>query len=270
MGKRRRIGSKNKRLAVFSLLPWAAVANSVSLSDFTPKITSLSSQCQAVYTTTIPGCKVSDFTNSAHTCSTSCLNGLVQINALVNQNCADDDVEETSIIGLFLLGQAIQLLCSVAVVTTTTGSTEATTKATSTSTNTNSLFTTYSSTMTMSTAPSNTALSSVSTTSIFSQTLLPTTRPQPSASNGMIGNTHIAPSPSPSITSTSTSTSLKVTPPLESTAAEESQRSGNVGSGGGSPFDNIDNSEATSVRALGGIFVSIAATVLLAGVLNLG
>ncbi|KIW03460.1 uncharacterized protein PV09_05229 [Verruconis gallopava] len=266
--RRKRSSAKPRRLRIINLLlSWPTLVNAVALSDFTPKITNLSPSCQTAYTTTIPGCKVSDFTNAAHTCSSACLNGLVQINALVNQNCQNDDVSETSIIGLFLLGQAIQLLCNVDVVTKTTGLTQGGSATPASNTIPPNTFITYSSTMTMSVPPSTAspAASIISSTaqisSLVSQTLSATTqsRPMPSASDGMIGNTPTAPLSTSSSISSSTKTGSTTTSTTSiNYAAEESQRSGNVDSGGGSPFDNIDNSEAIGLRALISTFGTVA------------
>ncbi|OCK98252.1 uncharacterized protein K441DRAFT_544718, partial [Cenococcum geophilum 1.58] len=104
--------------AVALFLPlWATAATAISLSNFTPRINDLPSACNTVYTQAIPGCQVSDFTANAQ-CSKACINGLVQISAEVNSQCANADVPETSIIGVFLLGQGIPALCNNTQVTT--------------------------------------------------------------------------------------------------------------------------------------------------------
>ncbi|KAF2014769.1 hypothetical protein BU24DRAFT_463526 [Aaosphaeria arxii CBS 175.79] len=108
-----------RTLIMSALVPvGVAVTNSpVSLSNFIPRIENLPSQCQSVYTRTIQGCTQTDFTSSSG-CSSSCLNGLVTITREVNRSCANVDVPETSIIGVFLLGLGIPSLCPNAVVTT--------------------------------------------------------------------------------------------------------------------------------------------------------
>jgi hypothetical protein len=105
--------------AVF-VLASAAATNAISLSDFAPKSTNLPATCNAAYTSTILGCTTKDFA-AGNQCSVACLNGLVAINAIIQTSCKDVDAGETSMIGLFLEGRGIQVLCSVAVVTKTTG-----------------------------------------------------------------------------------------------------------------------------------------------------
>jgi len=96
------------------------LSQSVSISDFIPRLLGLPSQCEAAYTAAIPGCTINDFL-PPNICSTSCLNGLVRVNGQVTTACQDVKVNSSSLLGLFLLGKGIQALCNVAVVTTTTG-----------------------------------------------------------------------------------------------------------------------------------------------------
>ncbi|KAF2397814.1 hypothetical protein EJ06DRAFT_139791 [Trichodelitschia bisporula] len=114
------------RLAA-SLLTILPTTHAVALSDFSPSISTLTGSCSTAYCTPIPGCTARDFAGGS-SCSASCLSGLVQINALIASSCAGIDVGETSIVGLFKLGKGIQVLCNVAVITTTTGTPKATPK----------------------------------------------------------------------------------------------------------------------------------------------
>ncbi|KAF1927799.1 uncharacterized protein M421DRAFT_15796, partial [Didymella exigua CBS 183.55] len=78
----------------------AAATSDISLSQFTPRINNLPTECKAVYTSTIDGCTASDFSSSA-TCSAQCVAGLTRIAASVKSGCRNVDVGETSIIGVF-------------------------------------------------------------------------------------------------------------------------------------------------------------------------
>ncbi|OCL11055.1 hypothetical protein AOQ84DRAFT_230031, partial [Glonium stellatum] len=109
--------------AALLLSLWATSTTAISLSNFTPHIDNLPSACNAVYTQTIPGCTAADFTTNTQ-CSKACVSGLVQISAAITSQCADADVAETSIVGVFLLGQGIPALCNNIQVTTIPASTQ--------------------------------------------------------------------------------------------------------------------------------------------------
>lgn len=96
----------------------ASATSAISLSNFTPRIENLPGDCQAVYTREISGCVAADFTTQGQRCSANCVNGLVEISKAVTQACGSVDVPETSIIGVFLLGQGIPALCPGVQVTT--------------------------------------------------------------------------------------------------------------------------------------------------------
>jgi len=251
-----------KGTALVAILSLTMLTTAVSLSDFSPLIDDLPAACNDAYYTTIPGCTVSDFKSSQHTCSKGCLAGLVQINALVSTACATADVEETSIIGLFKLGKAIQLLCNVDVVTTTTGLGGGVGGSPTTVSMTASI---GQSTMVLSSAtpvtsgvltdtnvpgkPTSTLLTSVrqSTTPL-------TTSNTPTSTNGILVDT--------STVTSKTSTAQG--------GAQTQKLGGNVGSGGGSPFDNINNSSATSIRSVNNIIGSALVALLFGAYVILG
>jgi len=261
-----RIMRLSPRMAALGLLLFTGLTSAVSLSDFAPRLSGLSGSCKNAYSTTIPGCTVSDFTNSQKTCSKACLAGLVQINALVTNECADADVPETSIIGLFQLGKGIQVLCNVAVVTTTTGQAlggpatmgptesigQSTMVLSSTVPVTTGLFTDTSVPIKPSTTKFGT--SSVKTTMVTSQT--------PASSNGILVDTSAATKGTSTTASISTKTS-------GSPGQAQSQKSGGDSSGGGSPFDNTNNSGAAGLRAFSHFFGGILAAIMLGGYLAL-
>lgn len=90
----------------------------IKLSDFQPYINhpTLTPSCLTVYTTEIPGCTRPDFAADT-TCSSACINGLVAIQAQVYTSCADAQ-DDQRLIGQFLLGSGIPLLCPEVVIVT--------------------------------------------------------------------------------------------------------------------------------------------------------
>ncbi|PSN65715.1 hypothetical protein BS50DRAFT_396470 [Corynespora cassiicola Philippines] len=191
---------------------------SVSLSNFTPRIENLPSQCQAVYTTPIDGCQSKDFTGQTSSCSSPCITGLIKISKSINEQCKSVDVPETSIIGVFLLGQGIQALCP-GITVTTISSAASTQQQTSTPTPPSS-----SSSPEASSTPQSIQIDTTiaSSTLATSATSTPSAPPAPPASS--------APTPDQ--------------PAALSSSAPDPQDTGssqvsNADSGGGSPFDVV-------------------------------
>ena len=108
------------RIVLSLLLSYFVAASAaVSLADFAPRITGpLPSRCNTVYNQQIDNCEPDDFDISKQRCSAACVSGLVKIMQAVNGACSLDDVSETSIIGVFLLGSGIPILCRGVSVTT--------------------------------------------------------------------------------------------------------------------------------------------------------
>src|ERR1700761_5993152 len=117
-------------LATF--LAFSPLAQAISLADFIPLLQGLPAACDAAYRAAIPGCVAGDF-EPPYVCSQSCLNGLIQTNGQVTTACEGVSVNPQSIVGLFLVGDGIQALCNVAVVTKTTGTVQPVAPATVTS-----------------------------------------------------------------------------------------------------------------------------------------
>lgn len=206
------------------------VAQGVSLSDFTPRIDNLPSQCQSVYVQTITGCQAGDFSQGTR-CSSLCIDGLISISQAVTRQCRNVDVPETSIIGVFLLGQGIPALCAGITVTTV-----------------NAPDTTYTSTIESTQPPSQPAAAPTTSQQDDAQTTRSPDQPaasttlQTSASSsasdsaGAPPTNDPVPPPPPTFgmdTSTPSSTS---NPAQQPTQTPNSQKS-NADSGGGSPFD---------------------------------
>lgn len=83
---------------------------SISLSNFTPRIENLPISCQNAYQSAIQGCTKDDFAPNAR-CSSTCIQGLNRITTVVTTNCKSVNVPETSIIGVFLRNKGVEALC---------------------------------------------------------------------------------------------------------------------------------------------------------------
>ncbi|KAK8162317.1 hypothetical protein BKA80DRAFT_309877 [Phyllosticta citrichinensis] len=89
----------------------ATLARTASLADFTPRVTGLTGKCLITYRKSISGCSGDDFQTAAN-CSARCIAGLADIAAQVARDCNDADVDNDSIIAIFLAGQGPSTLCS--------------------------------------------------------------------------------------------------------------------------------------------------------------
>jgi len=230
--------------ALMSLAAVAGVASAtqaISLSNFTPRIENLPSLCSQAYTSTIEGCQASDFSSNVR-CSAQCVQGLVRIADLVSRQCANVDVPETSIIGVFMLGAGVPAVCPGVVVTTigrsstqaaypteapeqTTTEAEASSTAESSSTRTPATLGPDPTTSASSTSSSSESSVASSSTSTSTEAAATTTATQPQITFD---------------------TSAMAAPPAPTNTAAP-QRS-NQDSGGGSPFDVQASNAATPLR----------------------
>lgn len=212
------------RLIMASLLITRAISatSSVALSDFIPAIESLPQPCATVYNQVISGCVAADFDASKQRCSAACVSGLVEISQAVSRSCSLDDVSETSIIGVFLQGQGIPILCQ-GVSVTTIGASSSTTTTTSSSTKAQATSTRD--------AASNTA--DASSSSAPSSTLV-TSAANPDAST----LTQAVPT-TPAAAQPSFIWSLPADSSTAAPAQTASSQKSNSDSGGGSPFDVV-------------------------------
>lgn len=223
---------------LYALMSIAAVAGvasatqAISLANFTPRIENLPSSCSQAYTSTIEGCTAGDFSPDVR-CSAQCVQGLLQIANVVKRQCANVDVPETSIIGVFMLGAGVPAVCPGIVVTTIgQSSTQAAypTQAPPEQTTTTQAQASSTTAESSSAAATDSAASSASSTS-----------------SSQAQDTPAASSPAPSSTTTSTTTasqpqitldtSAMAAPPAATTTA--SPQKSNQESGGGSPFDVV-------------------------------
>ncbi|KAF1349348.1 hypothetical protein EJ07DRAFT_169413 [Lizonia empirigonia] len=216
----------------------AATGGEISLSNFTPRIDNLPTQCKTVYNTKIDACVASDFTVGA-TCSSGCLAGLAKIAAAVKTGCAGVDVGETSIIGIFQNDLGIDALCPNNRQATTSSSPSSTARTTlQTSTRTSATVTTTE------VAPTSTAQSSSASSSG------PTVDPNASTAT--------------SARSTSTADPTGAVPSTDpSSAPNGNNQLSNSDSGGGSPFDVVATGAASPLRITTAAMTTLVAAVLL-------
>ena len=193
----------------------AATGGQIALSSFTPRIEDLPSKCKTVYNTPINGCVSSDFGAGA-TCSSGCLAGLAKIGSAVKIGCADVDVGETSMIGVFQNDIGVASLCP---------NNELPSSSSSSSSSPTSRTTLQTSTRTS--APATTSASSTST-SISSSV-------SPSSSGLNIDTTATSTPPGGEIGATPTPAPT----PSKSPNTGASSQLSNSDSGGGSPFDVV-------------------------------
>ncbi|PVI05170.1 hypothetical protein DM02DRAFT_108897 [Periconia macrospinosa] len=206
---------------------------SISLSNFTPRIENLPNTCQNAYTSAIQGCTKDDFASNAR-CSASCIQGLTRITTVVTQNCKGVNVPETSIIGVFLLNKGVEALCPSARATSSAASSP---PPSSTQPAPPPPATTSSSSQAQETPDSSSAPPPESTASSSSSTQ-PASPLTPTSTELAASSSNIAP---PQL-----STAPGSAPPVPS-QTESPQRS-SQNSGGGSPFDIGASALAPQVR----------------------
>lgn len=223
----------------------APLSTAVSLASFIPRIDILSSQCSTVYNAQIAGCTAEDFKPAA-TCSAACVQGLVKIEEGVKKNCANIDVGETSIIGVFQNGIGIQALCP-GVTVTTISSSSSTTKATSQTSTTQAVAATSTTSTSQAAAATSSSASSgglildpsaTATFATLTVSAAPTNSVQPGTS--------------------STGNNLSAQP----SQFRNSQLS-NTDSGGGSPFDVVATGSSSQLRVVHVSMATLIATALL-------
>lgn len=222
----------SRAIMAMALVPTGVTTDieSVSLSKFVPRIENLPQSCQVAYNTSIQGCTRADFPRdrdeSINNCSNDCVQGLIQIVQLVNQQCSTVRVPADSIIGVALSGNLLPKLCGNIVVVTS-GQQTMTMSPSSTSSTSSEASTTESSstqaTDSSQSTPSSTAASSAATSQSQSIQL-----PPMSTQQGITVDTGTPP-PAPS-----------------QTAAGQKSNSGS--GGGGSPFDVTFAASSSSPR----------------------
>ncbi|KAK4123573.1 hypothetical protein N657DRAFT_415882 [Parathielavia appendiculata] len=194
----------------------ASTTSALSLTSFQPiTATTVHLGCILAYNYQISGCTIADFTRG-NTCSVACVKSLIKIQYAVQAACPNVNVDAASVLGQALLGNLVDLVCSVRPTSTTTPAAATTTETEEPQTSTTETETEEPETST-STFSLTTALdTSISTSAQFS----PTTSASPPSSSSSSSST-ITASPEPT--------------------TEDS-------SGGGSPFDvaSSDSRQLTS------------------------
>ncbi|KAI8942989.1 hypothetical protein NX059_001027 [Plenodomus lindquistii] len=237
------MGFPTLRNAMLGLAVLASTASAtISLSNFTPRIDRLPSQCAAVYNSKIEGCVATDFSSSdgsTPVCSAACVQGLVKIQDAVSKSCADADVSEVSIIGVFQNGLGLRALCPGVAVTTKSSTTA---QATSTQ------------------APARTSTEAAATTTSSFEMVLSTASSSPGLNSPTRGLT-MDPSATGTLTTSEQATNVgpSWTAGATTSRAPNSQLS-NAGSGGGSPFDVVAVGSSSQVRIIDMTAASLFAT----------
>ena len=232
-------------IMAMALVPTGLTTNveSVSLSKFVPRIDFLPQTCEVAYNTPIQGCTRADFpkdrNESINNCSDDCVQGLIKIVQLVNQQCSTVKVPADSIIGVALAGNLLPKLCgNIKVVTTgQQTSTQGSLPTSSTSTEAS----------TTQQAQSSSAQASDSAQSTPSSTV---------PSSTAISSAASSPDQSTSLPPSTTQQGITIdtgTPPPAPSQTAIGQKS-NPDSGGGSPFDvTLSSSSSFSRVQLGGL-----------------
>ncbi|KAI1212264.1 uncharacterized protein F4807DRAFT_364911 [Annulohypoxylon truncatum] len=226
-----------------SLLAIASTTSALNLSQF-QVITSnqIPKSCIKAYQSDIEGCTRNDFTNGRQ-CSSTCVQGLEQVQDVIDKACGDLNVSAKSLLGIVLSGGLVDTLCPGFETTTVTQTVQPT--------STNGGFSTINPAPTITSADS----------SIASTTTSQQTTPTSDLST-IIQSTTNQETPPPSTTSDSSSTSSQTstdTTPTQNTAqsattsAAQTTSSDDSGDddptlGGGSPFDQPVESLGTALR----------------------
>ncbi|KAF2140556.1 uncharacterized protein K452DRAFT_48201 [Aplosporella prunicola CBS 121167] len=220
------------RLLAFSLGLFAASASSASLSDFTPRVQGLTGTCMKVYNKDIDGCTGDDL-STGENCSLSCITGLIKVQGEVQASCASADVEENSIVGVFLRGAGPGIICRNVAATTLGGSSSTKTSDSS--------------------ASATMRISSV--TSIPTSIAFDTSSSSTASSTKSTDTTNTADSTSASSTETAISTTASGTTTFKSSSSVSStttdkpastSKGSDTKTGGGSPFDIAEEGSGAS------------------------
>lgn len=107
-------------LLVLSFLTTRTTA--VPLSAFMPSLdpATLTPSCAAIYTSPIPTCTAADFSANSQ-CSSPCITSLVTLSTSIYNACGGDTRNDQLLVGQFLAGNGIPILCKGVVVVTMSG-----------------------------------------------------------------------------------------------------------------------------------------------------
>ncbi|KAI1078468.1 hypothetical protein F5B20DRAFT_230407 [Whalleya microplaca] len=110
-----------RRLSKFTLLlTIASTSSALSLANFQLIVSNaIPDSCIRAYKSDIDGCKKSDVTNG-NQCSSSCVKGMQDEEALVQKYCAGLQVSSGSLLGIALAGNLVDTLCPGSQATTVT------------------------------------------------------------------------------------------------------------------------------------------------------
>jgi hypothetical protein len=250
------VSTHGRRFFLVLLLSVRLVA-SVSLSQF-QEIGGFSDMCLNVWVQHIQGCTYGDFING-NSCSSVCLAGMQDIQAEVLMACAGAFVSSNTLLGAFLQGEGVAILCpnhnaqgnpqtstTQVATTTTTTSTSATQQDSQTAQDTATTMTT--------TTTTTAATQQIASTTTSTQTI-PSTTTSPSGTSATTLAISIGAGTQPSST---TSTSSVTT----TTANPEAKGFGGVGDA----FNILGNDGNSRIGQLSleGISVTMSLAVLIA------
>lgn len=106
------INMHRSRMSIFSAVAVISlvlpIAAAVTLDDFTPRATNLTSACETVYTSDIDGCESSDFASGE--CSSTCVTALNALTTSVQQDCTGATSGD-NIITAMLDGEGVLRIC---------------------------------------------------------------------------------------------------------------------------------------------------------------
>ncbi|ETS83035.1 hypothetical protein PFICI_04911 [Pestalotiopsis fici W106-1] len=221
------------RAATTLLLALTSTTSALSLANF-QIITSnaIPSPCIVAYNAQIAGCTQTDFTNG-NQCSTLCISGLRAEGTIVQAICGGLDVNSKSLLGLVLDGKILETLCPGADSDTTT--VQVTVRPTTSSKSTTAATTSVQTLTTTSSAIDTTTTTSTSVQSTSSTAIINVPSSDSSTTETIISTTTAASQTTQATSTTSSDTSTSTTSdtkPLK---------------GGGSPFDTVITSRATSL-----------------------
>ncbi|KAI1457120.1 hypothetical protein F4805DRAFT_201478 [Annulohypoxylon moriforme] len=240
----RRQRPRRRLLRYVSLLTITSTSSALNLSQF-QVITSnqIPKSCIKAYSSDIEGCTRNDFTDGRQ-CSSSCVQGLEQVQDVIDKACQDLNVSAKSLLGIVLSGDLVDTLCPGFDTTTVTKTVQPST--------------TIPGFTTINPAPAITSVDSSKTSSATSRKTTPTSEP-----TTIVQSTTDQETPPPSTTSDSSSTlsssstnttptqntaQSAVTSAAQTTSSDDSSDDTDPTLGGGSPFDQPVESSGTALR----------------------
>ncbi|KAI1448304.1 hypothetical protein F5Y02DRAFT_415033 [Annulohypoxylon stygium] len=241
----RRQRQRRRLLKLTSLLAIASTSSALNLSQF-QVITSnqIPKSCIKAYQTEIEGCTRNDFTDGRQ-CSSSCVEGLEQVQDVIDKACGDLNVSAKSLLGIVLSGGLVDTLCPGFDTTTVTKTVQpSSTKGGFSTINPAPTTTSIESTKASSTTSRKTTPTSDSSTAVQSTTTQETPAPPTTPDSSTTSTSSVDSTP------TQGAAQSAVTNAPQSTSSDDSGDDDPTlgGAGGGSPFDQPVESLGSILR----------------------